>query len=186
MSFSAIASAILPWLLVILVAFLVWAVIELALSFRRVRTTLDEVDETIKKADPLIEHATLTVDAVNLEIMRVDQILEDVESMTDTASNAVDAVDTVVNAPKEIATSVADFLRGSAKERGRKRAAERTLASEKASLGEPTSAGDATDCDEKASGITIIESPIASKEDSEAAADTATTEDTPKDDTDVA
>lgn len=176
MQFSETASALLPWLLAILVAIIIWAVIELALSFRRVRKTLDGVDETVKKADPLIDHATLTVDAVNLEIMRLDQILEDVEQVTDTASNAVDAVDTVVNAPREIATSVADFVRGSVKDRNRKRAADKKLASEKDKLGEAQPAEDMTEHDtDKSEGITIIASPIDGEETSQESA--ATSED---------
>lgn len=156
---SGIANAIIPYLLLVLLAFLVWAAIEIALSVRRVRSTLDKVDETVKKADPLIEHATLTVDAVNLEIMRIDQILEDVEQVTDSAAGAVDAVETVASAPREIATSVADFLRGSVKSHGRRKAAEKTLdAEQRAAL-----SGD--ECEPASrragkGGITIIKSPL--------------------------
>lgn len=164
MEFELVIRVLIPVLLIVLIAFAIWAVVELALSLRRMRGTLDTVDKTVddvtKKANPLLERATLTVDAVNLEIMRIDQILEDVEQLTDSANSAVDAVDRVANAPREIATSVAGFVRSSVKDRSRKRAVDRAMTGEERAL---SGADVEEDAAERPSGITIIESPMVSK-----------------------
>lgn len=110
----------------VLLAVLVWMAIEIALTARKARKTVKELDPTIKKLDamvdsiepatrridPLVERVSLTVDAVNLEIMRVDQILEDVEEVTDIASSAVSKVNEVTSAPLEVLSSVTDRIRG--------------------------------------------------------------------------
>ena len=125
---QAISQA-LPWLYAIVGVVFLWLVIELALTVRRTRTSLknveDKVDQVvkdvdeisteilpaIKKVDPLMDRLSLTVDAANLEIMRLDEILEDVSTMTNAASKATKQIETVTNAPIELVNSVADKVR---------------------------------------------------------------------------
>ena len=96
---------------------LVWFVVELALTIRKARGTVDEmqaqleptlsnVQQLTEEAKPLMERVSLTVDAVNLEMLRVDDILQDVGSITDTASKTVNAVDNVTSAPLDLVNSL--------------------------------------------------------------------------------
>ena len=124
-----IFSILLPIVYIIVGAALVWFVIELAITLRKVRTTvtdmkkqldptLENVDKmvaelqpTMSKVDPLVDRFTLTVDSVNLELMRVDGILEDVSKISGSVSKTVDAVDTVTSAPLDIVTNVTKKVR---------------------------------------------------------------------------
>jgi hypothetical protein len=125
MQIVEIASRAVPVLVVILIIIAIWAVIEIALTVRKARASIEGVNETVAKADPLIEHTTLTVDALNLELMRIDQILEDVEQVTDAATSAAETVTQISAAPMELASSIADHLRAGAKNRSRARAAQK-------------------------------------------------------------
>ena len=120
---------ILPIVYIVVGAALIWFIVELVITIRKVRgkamTTIDELDPTIKnieamvsdiqptikKVDPLVDRVTLTVDSVNLELMRVDEILEDVSQMTGTVSKTLTAVDNVTSAPVDIVTSVTKKVR---------------------------------------------------------------------------
>lgn len=120
---------ILPIVYIIVGVALVWFVIELVITIRKVRgKALDTIDEleptidevkgmvtelqpTIKKVDPLVDRVTLTVDSVNLEMMRVDEILEDVTTITNTLSKTMNAVDSVTSAPVEIVSSITSKVR---------------------------------------------------------------------------
>lgn len=122
-------SQALPWLYAVVGVVFLWLVIELALTVRKTRSSLKnmenkvdqvvkDVDEisteilpAIKKVDPLMDRLSLTVDAANLEIMRLDEILEDVSTMTNAASKATKQIETVTNAPLELVNSVADKVR---------------------------------------------------------------------------
>lgn len=101
---------------------LVWFVVELALTIRKARGTVDEmqaqleptlsnVQQLTEEAKPLMERVSLTVDAVNLEMLRVDDILQDVGSITDTASKTVNAVDNVTSAPLDLVNSLTKKVR---------------------------------------------------------------------------
>ncbi len=108
---------------------LVWFIVELAITMRKVRATvtdmkaqldptLDNVDKmvaelqpTIGKVDPLVDRVTLTVDSVNLELMRVDGILENLNKITGGVSKTVDAVDSVTSAPLDIVTNMTKKVR---------------------------------------------------------------------------
>lgn len=101
---------------------LVWFVVELALTIRKTRTTVDDMQKQLEPtlanvqqltddAKPLVERLSLTVDAVNLEMLRVDDILQDVSGITDTASKAATAVDNVTSAPLNIVNSLTEKLR---------------------------------------------------------------------------
>ena len=124
-----ILDIILPIVYIVVGAALIWFVIELVITIRKVRgkamTTIDElnptiknietmvgdIQPTIKKVDPLVDRVTLTVDSVNLELMRVDEILEDVTQMTGTISKTLTTVDNVTSAPVDIVNSVTKKVR---------------------------------------------------------------------------
>lgn len=110
---------------------LIWFVVELALTMRKVRATVadleptlanvdsmvTELQPTLKKVDPLMDRVTLTVDSVNLELMRVDGILENVTNITGGVSKTVDAVDSVTSAPLDIVTNMTKKVRSKLKPR---------------------------------------------------------------------
>ncbi|MBQ6586223.1 MAG: hypothetical protein IJH83_05390 [Coriobacteriales bacterium] len=114
-SFVAFFDLIKPLLLALLIAAGVWAIAEVALTIRRLRGTLDEVDKSVAKVEPLVEHATLTIDALNLEIMRLDQILEDVGEVTDVATSATSVISSIASGPANAANTIAGKLRGGIK-----------------------------------------------------------------------
>ena len=109
----------------ILAVVLIWAFIELALTIRRTRTTIKDLDPVIEKVDsiaaslepsskridPLLERVSLTVDAVNLEIMRADQILSDVSDVTGTLSGTITKVTDITDAPLNLINSAAEKVR---------------------------------------------------------------------------
>lgn len=118
-------SIILTCVYIVVGLALIWFVVELALTMRKVRSTvqdleptLDNVEKmvtdlqpTITKVDPLMDRVTLTVDSVNLELMRVDGILENVTKITGGVSKTVDAVDSVTSAPLDIVTNMTKKVR---------------------------------------------------------------------------
>ncbi|NTU88334.1 MAG: hypothetical protein HGA54_00265 [Actinobacteria bacterium] len=142
MQLTELVNQAIPFLIGLLILFGIWAVAEVALTIRRVRTTLSEVDEAIgmvgplvekvdpllERVDPLLERVTLTVDALNLEIMRVDQILEDVEQVTDAATTAANAVSTATTAPIEFLTGLSERIRLGSRWRTRERKANQAVA----------------------------------------------------------
>ncbi len=135
MDINEIVALALPIVYVLVGAALVWLVIELVMTARKTRKTVDELQKQVQptlasveritaslepvaaKVDPLVERVSLTVDAANLEIMRLDQILEDVNEITDTVSSTVEAVDSVTNAPLELVSSVSTKVRNAFKPR---------------------------------------------------------------------
>lgn len=124
-----IIDIILPIVYIVVGLALVWFVIELVITIKKVRSraisTIDElqpsiknienmveeIQPTISKVDPLVDRVTLTIDSVNLEMMRVDEILEDVSQITGTVSKTMNTVDTVTSAPLDIVTSVTNKVR---------------------------------------------------------------------------
>ncbi len=129
MDIGSILGIVLPIVYIVVGVVLVWFVIELALTIRRTRSTVDSVHEQIgptiehvneiakgiepvvAKADPLMDRVALTVDAANLEIMRVDQILEDVSQMTGTVTKTLDTVDSVTSLPLDAVNSLTTKVR---------------------------------------------------------------------------
>lgn len=118
-------SIILTCVYIVVGLALIWFVVELALTMRKVRgtvqdlePTLDNVEKmvtdlqpTITKVDPLMDRVTLTVDSVNLELMRVDGILENITNITGGVSKTVDAVDSVTSAPLDIVSNMTKKVR---------------------------------------------------------------------------
>ncbi len=133
MEIGEVMGAVLPIVYVVVGIALVWFVVELVLTVRKTRSTVEDMkkqldptlesvqrmtkalEPAVDKVDPLVDRVSLTVDAANLEIMRLDSILEDVGEITDSASNAVGAVETVTNAPVELMNSVTSKVRGAFK-----------------------------------------------------------------------
>ena len=118
----------LDLLLIALVAVAIWAVVELALTIRRARASVDEVTKTanetieqvqpviakldgamddlqpsIKQVDPLVEKAGVAVDQANESLRRVNGILGDVSTVSGTAAGVTEAVNKVAG---EAANSV--------------------------------------------------------------------------------
>jgi uncharacterized protein YoxC len=72
-----------------------------------------EVPPALKKVNPIVDKAELTIDTVNLEMLRVDSILEDVEQVSTVAGKTATAVDTVTSGPADAVSSLVDRIRGS-------------------------------------------------------------------------
>lgn len=110
-------------------ALLAWLVVEGALTVRRLRGTIANLEDRIEptlanveniteslqpaaeKIDPLMDRVQLTVDSVNLELMQVDKILGDASQITGTASGAVKKVSDAAGAPSRAVNGAASKLR---------------------------------------------------------------------------
>ena len=130
MDFNEILNIALPIVFLVVGIVLVWFLVELVLTLKSTRRTVDTLQEklvptldhveqitkdiqpAVTKVDPLLERVSLTVDAANLELMRVDQILEDLGEVSGTVSKATNAVDTVASAPVNLVNSVTSKVRG--------------------------------------------------------------------------
>lgn len=108
MAFEEMIPYALPVAFALVGVALVWLVVELALTVRSGRKTLDKINTEI---DPMMNRVNLTLDAANLEILRVDAILEDVSQITDTMANATTTVDKLAQAPVSAVSSVTDRVR---------------------------------------------------------------------------
>lgn len=122
-------SIILPIIYTLFGLGLIWFIIELVITIRKVRgealtvikdikPTLDNVENivsdiqpAIKKIDPLMDRVTLTIDSVNLEMIRVDEILETVTNITTNVNKTTNAVGNITSAPADIITSVTSKIR---------------------------------------------------------------------------
>lgn len=136
MEFNQVINSALPILYVIAGIVLIWLIVELVITVRRARQTVEDIKKQIeptlehvesitaslepatKKIDPLVDRVSLTVDAANLEIMRLDQILEDVGEVTDTVSSTVSTVDAIASAPMDLVNNVTSKVRGAFRSRG--------------------------------------------------------------------
>ena len=124
-----IINNILPWLYLVIAVVLVWLLIEVVVTLRKARTSLDNVEKNLdsavndlntitteitpalKKVDPLLDRVQLSVDALNMEILRVDDIMNDVKIMSGSAAKATQSVDALTSAPVEFVSTVADKVR---------------------------------------------------------------------------
>ena len=117
MDFGEVMGVVLPIVYVVLGVALVWFVIELVITVRKTRTTVDkmkeQLDPTLESVQRITKSLEPAIDKVDplVEIMRLDQILEDVGDITDSASNAVGAVEAATNAPMEIMNNVTSKVR---------------------------------------------------------------------------
>lgn len=116
-------------LLVLLVIAGIWAVIELALTIRRARTTVDSLDKTmgevndmlaetrpvvakldgaidelqpaLAQVEPLLKSANVAVDALTSNLIEVEAVVRDVSTVTGAAANAGNAVSGVADSASE-------------------------------------------------------------------------------------
>lgn len=116
-------------LLVLLVIAGIWAVIELALTIRRARTTVDSLDKTmgevndmlaetrpvvakldgaidelqpaLTQIEPLLKSANVAVDALTSNLIEVEAVVRDVSTVTGAAANAGNAVSGVADSASE-------------------------------------------------------------------------------------
>lgn len=116
-------------LLVLLVIAGIWAVIELALTIRRARTTVDSLDKTmgevndmlaetrpvvakldgvidelqpaLTQVEPLLKSANVAVDALTSNLIEVEAVVRDVSTVTGAAANAGNVVSGVADSASE-------------------------------------------------------------------------------------
>lgn len=116
-------------LLVLLVIAGIWAVIELALTIRRARTTvysldktmgevndmlaetrpvvakldgaIDELQPALTQVEPLLKSANVAVDALTSNLIEVEAVVRDVSTVTGAAANAGNAVSGVADSASE-------------------------------------------------------------------------------------
>lgn len=116
-------------ILIVLAVAGIWALVELAVSLRRARTTMgsldktvDELNETIAEAkpviskldgaldelqpaltrvDPLLESATVAVDALSANLVEVEAVVRDVSAVTGAAATAGNAVSGITDSATE-------------------------------------------------------------------------------------
>lgn len=122
----------LDYLLIILLVVAIWAVIELALVFKRTRRSvaaltkevnqtidqiqpvidkvdgiIDDLQPAIKQVDPIVGEAKLTVLEANESLKKVNGILQDVSNVSSTASDVSDAA---VHAANSVASATTGFV----------------------------------------------------------------------------
>ncbi len=106
------AAALLVILGAIALIVLIVVLVRVARSMKHVNALTESAQEelvpTLKRVDPLVERAELTVDTLNLELLRVDAILEDVENVTDVAGKTADTVNVITAAPTTAVASLAE------------------------------------------------------------------------------
>ena len=115
---------------IVLIVAGIWAAIELALTLRSSRKSLaelthtvtdtvaevkpvvqkldgvvDELQQSSKQLEPLLEKTSVAVDAVTVDLIRVDDILSDVSTVTSTGANLSSAV-------SKVTASAADGVAG--------------------------------------------------------------------------
>lgn len=116
-------------LLVLLVIAGIWALIELALTIRRARSTVDSLDKTmgevndmlaetrpvvakldgaidelqpaLTQVEPLLKSANVAVDALTSNLIEVEAVVRDVSAVTGAAANAGNAVSGVADSASE-------------------------------------------------------------------------------------
>lgn len=127
--------------LIVLVIAGVWLVVELALTARRARRTMDEVDKTVAelnetlaetrpvvakldgavddlqpalaKVDPLLTSANVAVDALSANLIEVEGVVRDVSAITGAAASAGNAVSGVADSASEAARKLLGKLKPS-------------------------------------------------------------------------
>lgn len=126
--------------LIVLAVAAIWAVIELAVTLRRARTTLtgvdkavSEVNETIadtkpvitkldgtlddlqpaiKQIEPLLESTHVAVDALSANLVEVEAVVRDVSSLTGAAAHAGDTISSVTSSATDAVQRFLNRKRG--------------------------------------------------------------------------
>lgn len=122
---------LLTIVLIVLVAAAVWAVVELAITLRKTRTTLDEISHSateaidqatpviakldgvvdelqpaLREVTPLVEKVTVTVDEANVALGALGGIMGDVSSATHGVASVGDSASRIVNTATSAAVGV--------------------------------------------------------------------------------
>lgn len=128
--------------LIVLVVAAVWAVVELAVTLRRSRSTMDQLDKTvdelnetiaetkpviakldgtlddiqpaISRVEPLLESANVAVDALSANLVEVEAVVRDVSSLTGAAATAGSAVSGVADSASEAVQRFLNRKKGAA------------------------------------------------------------------------
>lgn len=115
--------------LIVLVLAGIWAVVEIALTVRRARSTVDSLDRTVgemnemlaearpvvskldgaidelqpalSKVEPLLSSANVAVDALSANLVEVEAVVRDVSTVTGAAASAGNAVSGVADSASE-------------------------------------------------------------------------------------
>lgn len=91
----------------------VWVSLELVRTLRSVRSLAERTDDRLP---PLLDKASVTVDAVNAEVLRLDGIVTRMEEVSDSVSHATHAATEAVNVPivavSEIKTRLGRVISG--------------------------------------------------------------------------
>ena len=127
-------------LLIVLVVAGIWLVVELAVTARRARRTMDEVDKTVSelnetlaetrpvvakldgavdelqpaiaKIDPLLASANVAVDALSANLVEIEGVVRDVSTVTGAAASAGNAVSGVADSASEAARKLLGKIKG--------------------------------------------------------------------------
>lgn len=124
-------------LLIVLVGVAIWAVVELAITIRKARASVDEitrsandtigqvqpiiakidgaVDEiqpAVKQVDPIVSKAQGVIDQANESLGKVNTILGDVSTVSGTAAGVTNVVTQVTSAAADAATGLVSKIRG--------------------------------------------------------------------------
>lgn len=125
--------------LIVLVAVAIWAVVELALTIKKARASIDEVTRSandtieqlqpiiskadgivddlqpsVKKVTPLLESTIKTVDTATVSLDKVNDILSDVSEVSATASAATNVASGVVDSAANAAVGLVNKITGKA------------------------------------------------------------------------
>lgn len=134
---------VLHVVLVVLVAVAIWAVVELALTIRRARSSVEEVTRSaneaiaqvqpiiskadgmvddlqpaVKQVQPLIEKANTAVDVATVDLASLNDILQDVSEVSGTASNVTATVNRVADSAATGVANVVGKITGKPQRRG--------------------------------------------------------------------
>lgn len=126
--------------LIVLVIAAIWAVVELALTIRKARDSVDEITRNanqaieqvqpiiskvdgmvddlqpaIKDVQPIMDKAQTAVDVATVDLARVNDILEDVSNVSNTASNVTTTVNKVADSAANGVAGVIGRLTGKGK-----------------------------------------------------------------------
>ena len=104
--------------LVVLVAAAIWAIVELALTIRKARTTIDELtvtaNETIGQAQPIIGKVDGLMDDIQPSVKELQPLLEQLGTTLEEANGSLGHVNSIlgdVSSVGETATSVTDTVK---------------------------------------------------------------------------
>ena len=104
--------------LIVLVIAAIWAVVELALTIKKARTSIDEVtrsaNDTIEQLQPIISKADGIVDDLQPSVKQVTPLLESAIKTVDTATVSLEQASGVVDTAANAAVGLVNKITGKA------------------------------------------------------------------------